>query len=544
MNSRDILNRGRDILARGRDILTRDRVILTRGRDILARGRNLPTSWKLVLAGVVTGLSFPPVPLGFLAWIGLVPLIDAWLKSPSPSRSAWYGFLWSLGFLFVVLYWLAFNSGTYWWAAFVSMVGTVLILSVNYLFLGWLFGWLQKWLGPVSMWLLPPLWVSVEFLRSFGTLGFPWVALANSQTDFLLPIQNAEIFGIYGLSFWVVLMNVLMVELWHKGWRRRPAIGLALVLVLPWLSGWLLLPKVPEATFPVGVVQPNVNAAEKWNPKTRDQHFTQLDEMTRIVAVDSPRVVIWPEAATPAYLRRGGQGYLRQIQEDLRLLKLPVVTGMPDFKRLTDDDVQHYNAVGYIDSLGIQQQYNKIRLVPFAETIPLIFRWTRIVELLGVNLGEFTAGDRYTVFQVDGIPFSVGICFETTFPSLYRRFVLEGAAFLVGVVNDGWYNNGLATGPYQHAAQFRYRAIELRRPVVRAANTGISIVFDQAGKVVARLGLNKEGVFTARIAPATSLTFYARFGDLFAWLNVVAIIALTIVGYRKHRKAGGQDDAA
>ena len=523
--------------------------ILTWGRDILTWGRNLPTSWKLVLAGVVTGLSFPPVPLGFLAWIGLVPLINEWLKSPSPLRSAWYGFLWSLGYLFVVMYWLAFNTGTYWWAAIMSMVAAVLFLSLNYTLIGWWFGWLHAWRGRVALWLLPLIWVSVEFLRSFGTLGFPWIALANAQTGFLLPIQNAEITGIYGLSFWVVLVNVLIVEMWHAREKLIPALTLTGVILLPWLSGWLLLPEVPAPSLRVGVVQPNVNAAEKWRPGIQDRHINQLLDLTREAAVDSPDVVFWPEAATPVYLRKGGRSYLRQIQEELRTLGLPVVTGMPDYERLPDDDVRFYNAVGYIDSLGLRdRQYNKICLVPFGEYIPLS-KWIPALNSLNLGQGNFTHGTDYTVFslshpsaEVDSIPFSVGVCFETTFPRLNRRFVREGASFLVGVVNDAWYQT--SSGPYQHAAQARYRAIESRRPMVRAANTGISMVIDQAGRVVARLGLNKEGAFTARIAPATSLTFYARFGDLFAWLSVAAAVALSIVAYRNRLKAGGQTDAA
>ncbi len=517
-----------------------------KGRDLLTWFQNLPIAWKLVLAGVVTGLSFPPVPLGFLAWIGLVPLIDAWLKSPSPSRSAYYGFLWSLGFLFVVLYWLAFNSGTFWWAAFLSMVGTVLILSVNYLVLGYWFGWLVTAWGRMALWMLPLVWVSVEFLRSFGALAFPWIALANAQTDYLLPIQNAEITGIYGLSFWVLLLNILVMEVWQARDKWRPALALALMILFPWFTGWLLLPDVPDPTFRVGAVQPNVNAAEKWNPQIRQRLFSQLDELTRSVAVDSPDVVIWPEAATPAYLRWQEQGYLKEIRRTLAEMKLPVVTGMPDYERLPDGTVQHYNSVGYIDSLGIQETYHKMQLVPFAEAIPPLFIWAKIiVEKLGVALGEFASGDQYTVFDVDGVPFSVGICFETTFPALYRRFVREGATFLVGVVNDGWYNNGLATGPYQHASQFRYRAVELRRPAVRVANTGISVVYDQTGRRVARLGLNEEGVFTARIAPATGMTFYARFGDLFAWLNVAAAAGLTLVAvYRRRVQVGKRSDAA
>jgi apolipoprotein N-acyltransferase len=132
----------------------------------------------------------------------------------------------------------------------------------------------------------------------------------------------------------------------------------------------------------------------------------------------------------------------------------------------------------------------------------------------------------YTVFEVDSIPFSVSVCFETTFPGLNRQFVRRGATFLASVVNDAWYQT--SSGPFQHATQSRYRAIEFRRPVVRAANTGISLVIDQTGKIVSRLGLNREGVIAADIAPANELTFYTRFGDIFAWLNVIVMLGLTV----------------
>ena len=492
--------------------------------------RGLPTSPKLALAGVVTGLSFPPSPLGFLAWVGLVPLIQAWLKSSSPARSAYFGLIWSLGYLFVILYWLAFNYGTFWWAATISMITAVLVLSLNYALIGWIFGWLQDRLGRNALWLLPFLWVSVEFLRSFGTLGFPWIALANGQTGFFLPIQNAEITGMYGLSFWVVLLNVLVIDLAAAPARRGPLLRLGAALVVPWVSGQLLLPEVPEPTLRVGVVQPNVNAAAKWRPEIRHQHFAKLAELTRQAAVDSPAVVFWPEAATPAFLRRGGRSYLQQIMADLRELKLAVVTGMPDFQRLEDGTVQYFNAVGYIDSLGLRdRQYNKIYLVPMGEYIPLS-RWIPALKSLNLGQGNFTHGQDYTVFDVGGASFSVGVCYETTFPALNRRFVQEGANFLAGVVNDAWYQN--SSGPYQHAAQARYRAVEFRRPMVRCANTGISVVYDQAGNVVARLGLGRAGAFTALIAPSDVTTFYARFGDLFAWLNVAVTVGMAGLAYR------------
>lgn len=501
--------------------------------DLAERYRSLPTNWKLILGGVITGLSFPPSPLGFLAWVGLVPLIQAWLAAPGAGRSAFYGFTWSLGFLLVVIYWLALNTGTFWWAATLSMLTAVLVLSLNYAVIGWWFGWLYGRLGRQALWTLPFVWVSIEFLRSFGTLGFPWIALANGQTDYFLPIQNAAITGIYGLSFWVVMLNVLFVEVIHARNRRAPALRLGAALVAPWLSGILLLPTVPEPTLKVAVVQPNVNAQSKWQPEIRHQHFDQLARLTREVAVDSPAVVFWPEAATPAYLRRGGKRYLRAIAAELGELGVDVVTGMPDYVRLPDMSVEYFNSVGYIDSLGLlDEQYNKIHLVPMGEYIPLS-EWFPFLKSLNLGQGNFTPGEEYTVFEVAGIPFSVGICFETTFPGVNRRFVRAGATFLVGVVNDAWYQ--VSSGPYQHAAQARYRAIELRRPMVRAANTGISVVYDQAGRVVNRLGLNREGTFTAMIAPTDELSFYARVGDLFAWLNVV--LALGISGWLLARRS-------
>ena len=510
--------------------------------DVRAAYRRLPTWQKLVLAGVLTGLSFPPSPLGFLAWVGLVPLIQAWLKSPSPAHSAFQGLLWALGFLFVVLYWLAFNYGTSWWAATMSMVAAVLVLALNYVLVGWWFGWLHARLGRSALWALPFLWVSVEFLRSFGTLGFPWIALANGQTHHLLPIQNAEITGIYGLSFWVVLVNVLVVDVAQAVSRRVPLLRLAGALVLPWASGWLLLPAPTEPTLRVGVVQPNVNAMAKWQPEIRHAHFAKLAELTRLAAVDTPAVVFWPEAATPAYLRRGGSMYLRQIQEDLRLLNVAVVTGMPDFQRHEDGTVRYYNAVGYIDSLGLRdKQYNKIRLVPMGEYIPLS-RWIPALNALNVGQGNFSPGTEYTVFEVGGVPFSVGVCYETTFAALNRRFVRAGASFLVGVVNDAWYQK--SSGPYQHAAQSRYRAVEFRRPMVRVANTGISIIYDSAGRTVARLALNREGAFSALIAPSDEVTFYARYGDLFAWLTVAAALGLTGWTYRRQINLEGPEHAA
>ena len=505
----------------------------------------------MLLAGLITGLSFPPLPAGFLAWVGLTPLIQAWLGSSSRRQSAIYAFWWAMGYLTVVIYWIALNSGATWWAGLASMVAAVLALSLNYVVIGWWFAWLHQRLGRLAIWALPFVWVSVEFIRSVGVLSFPWVSLANSQAGYLYLVQNAELTGIYGLSFWVVAVNVLLVEAWHlrsrADWTERwmPAAVMAAAFGFPWVSGFLLLPEAGEKSFRIAVVQPNVNAVEKWRTEIRHRHFAQLDSLTRTAAVDTPRVVFWPEAAAPAYLsRRGGRGYLQLVKDLSRDIGIPVLTGMPDYVRSPGGDVRYYNAAGLIDSLGIQETYYKIHLVPMGEYVPL----ARFIPALGriqLGQGHFTPGDRYTIFQVDSIKFGVAICYETTLPAFTRQLVREGAMFLVGLVNDAWF--GLSSGPYQHAAQFRYRAVETRRPVVRAANTGISLVYDGAGREVARVPLNREDVFSAEIGPSTEITFYTRYGDLFAWMAMAVALAATTYAASKPRfaaRAAGGDVAA
>jgi len=479
-------------------------------------------------SGLIIGLAFPPMPWPWLAWFGLVPLIHSLRKAESPSNGAWLGFVWAMGFLPVVIYWMALNSGTVWWASLVSMIAAVLFLSLNYAFLGLWFTWFRgKW-GKFAELLLPAMWLSVELVRTYGVLGFPWISLANTQADYLYLIQNAEYTGIYGITFWVVAVNVCLANLnLIKPIKIIPVT--LLVIVCPWLTGYGLLPEVPAGTLRVGIVQPNTNPLEKWNPEIRRQHFDQLARLTEEAAQQDPRLVVWPEAATPAYLRRGGRAYLAEIKDQLGELALTVVTGMPAYTRNGDGTRNYYNSVGLIDSNGISQRYDKIHLVPFGEYIPLS---NLMPSLKNLNLGQgnFNKGETYTAFELGDTRFGAEVCYETTIPGLNRRLVQNGAEFLVAVVNDAWF--GISSEQFQHTLQYRYRAVELRRPVVRSANTGISIVYDQAGHEIVRKGMGQEGVIVADIAPSSEQTFYLKYGNLLGWIILVTATGFSIIAAR------------
>ena len=147
-------------------------------------------------------------------------------------------------------------------------------------------------------------------------------------------------------------------------------------------------------------------------------------------------------------------------------------------------------------------------------------------SLKSLNIGQanFVPGNDYKVFNINGYNVAAMICYESTFPQLNREFINKGAEILVYFVNDGWYET--PPEPNQHAKQAIYRAIEFRRPVVRCANTGISQIIDKTGNIIQEIDLNNSGVLYAKIIPSSKLTFYARYGDVFAIINMLILFSL------------------
>ena len=197
-----------------------------------------------------------------------------------------------------------------------------------------------------------------------------------------------------------------------------------------------------------------------------------------------------------------------------------LIAGIPYYER-TNNRINYFNSAGYFDSSGLLGLYHKINLVPGAEYVPLS-KYINSLDILNFGQGNFVHGDKYTVFDIGNHKFSSMICLESTFPYLSREFVKKGANFLVYVINDGWYET--APEPQQHAYRAIYRAIETRRPIVRCANTGISMIIDQFGNIQHELELNKQGSIVAEIHPQNKITFYVKYGDIFIYFMILVII--------------------
>ncbi|HIB03338.1 MAG TPA: apolipoprotein N-acyltransferase [Candidatus Marinimicrobia bacterium] len=490
-------------------------------------------SWQLaILSGFLIGASFPPFKLGFFAWIGLIPFIRAVIRL-TPWKAAGVGYL--AGFITYVLtlHWLSFNIGASFPVVFAAMMAAAIYLAIFWAIFALLFSLIHLQSG-AGLVLMPFLWVALEYGMSLGPMGFPWVSLATTQTDYLPVIQMVEWTGIYGISFWLVTVNVILYGLMtlpRVAWMPRVRTALV-VIVMVWLAGYgrlATLPEMDEAkTVDLAVVQPNVGPHEKWQPDNRDWVFNRLDSLYMVATESEPDMIIWPEAATPAFLTKNYRR-LSQIRQRIRQTGIPLLTGTVDWSSVKGRRVYH-NSAALIREDGSIPVYHKRQLVPLGEFNPFA-RQLPISEEL--NLGHYTRGMEETTFQLNEASFASIICFESVFPAIVNGLNRRGAQFLVIVVNDGWF--GTSAEPYQHEAIARLRAIENRYPVVRSANTGISAVIDRRGLEVKSMGIGETGVITASIVPMKEHTFYRNHGNWIVKWSLLATVVMAGVGWRRAR---------
>lgn len=472
-------------------------------------------------SGILLTLSFPPIPLGFIAWFALIPLFIS-LNNCSLKDAFRRGLVFGLVFNAASMHFVSLNSGTTFLTAFSSYLATVLIL----MFFGPLFTLpatliLRKG-GKFGLLLLPVIWTAVEYLRSQGEIASPWNIVPLSQANYLPVIQMVSIFGIWGISFWAAGINVLAIKAY-----AQPKKWLAVVIVwivIPFAGGWIVLSQAqqPEKTIGILIVQGNIDPAEKWSAGL-DENLDSYQELT--LSETGADLAVWPEAAVPTNLNLSlfAKNYLRELAREA---DVPILTGALAREYSDDKILKRYNCAYLIDPASRAiERYDKVHLVPGGERIP----FQKLIPVLGkMNFGqaEFTPGDEFKVLEVDSAGFGTMICFESIFPYMGRRYARQGVDFLVNITNDGWY--GKSSEPYQHALLTRFRAVENRRSLVRAANTGISYLTDGYGRYIAKSELETREVVRGSIPIHSGETFYSRHGDVFAKIMLAVTVCLIL----------------
>ncbi len=359
------------------------------------------------------------------------------------------------------------------------------------------------------------IWTLAEFARAYVLTGFPWALVGYAWVETPV-IQTVAFTGPHLLGF-LTLVAAMLPGLGSL----RAAVLAGLLVGAGWGWGaWRLAQPLPERAPPVlvRIVQPNAVQREKWDPERQAEFRRRLLEGTR--AAGAPDVTIWPETAVPFVLGQapGEQAEAAAAVGPEGRLILGIVRG---------DGAGWYNSLAVLEPGGVQQAvYDKHHLVPFGEYIPLAGLLGGL-GLQGLATGSgFAAGPGPRLVTVPGLPpFLPLICYEAIFPQGLRA--PEGRAdWLVQVTNDAWF--GTASGPYQHLAQARVRAIEQGLPLARAANTGISAMIDPRGRVLASLGLETAGRLDAELPSALPAPVYARIGDIPGFIALIMLAGLTV----------------
>jgi apolipoprotein N-acyltransferase len=498
-----------------------------------------------LLSGILLILSFPDFDLEFLAWFALVPLFSS-IEGKGPFQSFWAGFLTGVVSFLGILYWIIVAVHTYGNIPLI-VSGLILLLLVLYLslFIGvftFLIRTIQISLRFQTILFAPVLWVSLEYVRSFLLTGFPWANLGYTQYLNLPFIQMADLTGPYGLSCVILLVNATLFEVvrqWPKKiFPVREVVITGMILLGFLIYGYLKMGAVDRQmlgwpSLKIGLVQGNIDQSIKWDESFQKETLKIYERLTLKVAEGKPDLIIWPETATPFFFQEATE-YQPMVLNIPSKTNTFLLFGTPSFK-IEREKINHYNSA-YLASpsrqlIGI---YDKIHLVPFGEYVPfseLLF----FIGSLGEGIGNFKSGKRITNFSIPQGKFGVLICFEIIFPDLCRRFVKEGADFLVTITNDAWF--GRTAAPHQHFAIGVFRAVENRVFIARAANTGISGFIDAKGKILRQGGIFTEEAMNGTLRLSKEKTFYTLYGDVFSWLcSALSLFFLGIAFFQKRKK--------
>ena len=498
--------------------------------------------WLLaVLSGALLTVSFPKPALWWAGWFALVPLFAAVKELPA-GQAFRLAYAAGLVHFLSMLYWLIFTMRTYGGLPLYLAVPVLFLLAAYMaLYIG-VFGalvarWTRSSLGLLAV--APLFWVCLEYARGYLLTGFPWSFLGYSQVDRLNIVQISDIFGVYGVSFLLVATNAALFGALEFATKKNApqarsgaAGGLAVVLLLvagAWSYGkWRvshferILAEAPAKK--VTVVQGNIDQAIKWDPENQVATTRKYVELSNSAKGKKPDLVVWPETAVPFYFLYDSD-LTKMVLDGIAAMGTDFLIGSPSFKK-GNDSVEFYNSAYLVDpEPRLDGKYDKVHLVPFGEYVPLK-RWLPFIGKMVAQVGDFKPGKKGDVLSWDNERIGMQICYEIIFPDLSRAMAKNGADILVNITNDAWFAK--TSAPYQHFDMAVFRAVENRKSLVRAANTGISGFVDPTGKVPVESGLFEEAVLTRDVPVMKETSLYTRFGDLFAQACAAASLALVL----------------
>lgn len=476
----------------------------------------------VVAGGVLYALSFAPLDLGFPVLVALVPLASAW-RRVGPARGAWLGFVAGCA-AFLPLLWWSSRFGMLAWVAWSAAS------AASWATAGAAVGWARR-LGLRGPWVVPTVWALVEMGRErwpFG--GSPWGEVGSALHDYGAARSLAAVVGISGLGFLVVAVNVLLAAAWARrsralGKRRRAGWSDAFVVGVLVLVGSVTVagPRLVETgSLRVAMIQGNDQNRDLTVDEV-EARFLERRHLQMAGSIDGPvDLVVFPESAFDVDPRADGElaGALGRLA---RRLDAPLVVNaaVPVPGREDDDVLYNTNFLVRADGTVSPSAYEKVKVVPFGEYVPLRSLLEPLVPALDQIPRDFLRGDGRVQFDVQGHAVGTLICFEVGFPTITRNYAREGAELLVVTTNNRSF--GRSPNARQQLATAQMRAAESGRYLLQAGISGITAVIDQHGRVVQQTDLFERTVVETTVPTLQGRTAYVRFGD---WLPLGSAVLL------------------
>jgi apolipoprotein N-acyltransferase len=490
-----------------------------------------------IFSGCLMALSFPTIVGGVhfpnlfcLAWVSLIPYLLV-LRPDRPGQVALLTLILGTFWNGLTSYWifnaLYFNGQL----SLASSLGVLAFMAVGFGVILSAFITLALFLArrfylPLFL-VLPTAWTFFEWSRNYGPFGgYPWSNLGYSQAPWLTLMQSADLFGVYGITFLIVLTNVALAEfilaLRRKTQIPRVPLVISAVLILGFLAyGFIRLPQIERSiknskTLAVGLVQPNIGPEFKWRLDLNPYIEKLLDQATHQATEEGAQFVVWPETVLPTALPLD----LKEFKP-LNGFSVPLLLGIISMEEIPGrTQPLIYNSALQVEPGGqFFGRQHKQHLVPLGEYVPLRkILW--FVEPVAAKMGDFRTIPITDLLRVYGHPYGVTICYEDLFPEISRHFTQMGADFLINITNDAWY--GDSSELEQHLNFSKFRAVENRRALIRGTNNGHTAAIDPSGHIHAEIPKFIPGVLLTEIPLGGPVSIYTRWGDAL-WIGLIAI---------------------
>lgn len=502
------------------------------------------------LSGLLLVIAFPPMPFYFLAFVSFVPLL--YLLDVTKKFYFWNTYL-----TFFI-----YQVGTLWWISsfqektdpFLMGSGFVLDIFHPFYFMVPVIFWLViriRLPRRFSLYLFPFIWATYEWSRTLSELSFPWASVGYTQVYNTSWVQIADIFGVFGTSFVIVLINVVLYDLLinykqglsslkHNKWQYSL---LFLLIVLPTIYSNIQISKYnlnsllkSNESINIGLIQPNIDPWDKWEAGPLDQVKTLInysDEM--LDSIPNIDLVIWPETSI-LYLNNQFN-----LEHDFSFLSnwtdtnnITLLTGFVDivvydkesaptiakdmYFRGEDVKYDNFNSALILDS-NYYDIYHKMKLTPFGERVPHVEIFTFLTDFIdwGVGISFWGKGTDQKNLDIPntGVKLAPIICIESIYPSFVSEFSKKGANLYTVITNDAWYD--FTPGPEQHALISAFRAIENKRYLARAANSGVTCFISPTGEIISRAEQYEKGFVAMTLPVIENVTFYSFYGNWFVY---------------------------